>query len=1095
MKALKITILLILCSFASFAQVNKLGHPLLRNYSPEEYQGSEQNWAIIQDNRGVMYFGNNDRILEYDGVSWRSIAVPKNAPVRSLAKDDKGTIYVGTVGDIGFLAPDEETGLLQFNSLTHLIEDTIVRKKITDIYKTYWFNNKVYFCSLKYICIYDGKTVKSVNLGEQSEFANFFTFIANNHIYIGSYLKGLRELQNDNNVIISKGAEFYVENNIFSIVPLPDSNILMVTKKGLYNYNQITGKSTNFTPKGSYLEELIGSSWPYQGSILSNGTYGIGTVITDLPTFLTADKNGNPINIVNKEIGLQNNFVYYLYQNFNGSLWLAQDLGISKVDIESAIHRFSEAHGLSGIVMDVIRFKDKLYVATTNGVYILKYDALGIPKFNQINESSANTFYVFKVPNSKKKLLLAGAQDGLFEINNETVTEINFEAQKRIQFICYKLAQIPSDSSKLFVCMQGSLAYIENKNGNWIDADWFQKDKISDEIRGVTEDREGNIWLATYLNGLIFAKKTATGYDVVKNYNNGLKSFNNINIYNYSDTIYATTSDGVFRYDDTKNSFVPSNILQGFDLHETKGVYQIIPTKTGYAYSRYKDATASWIETIEKDSLGNNQVISAPYKYLPSFWINSIWEDTDSTIWFCIQKELYSYNPNIKRNYKLPFNALIRKVLSKEDTVLFNGTFSQKLNDSTFIVSATQQPHQTQKFPYRFNKLVFEFSATYFEKEENNVFSYFLQGSDESWSIWNKEAKATYTNLREGNYTFKVKARNIYGTESNIAEYKFSIAPPWYRTILAWIFYSILFIFFVWALVRWNTRRLIEEKERLEQIVKERTAEVVAQKDEISLQSEKISIQNEEIKSSIQYASRIQGAILTPTEQIDPLFNDYFILFLPRDIVSGDFYWISKVGNKKICVVADCTGHGVPGGFMSMLGMSFISQIVSKGGTLHPGDILNQLRSSVINSLHQTGEVGGSKDGMDIAITVYDEVANTLEFSGANNPLVHIRNGELNHIKSDKMPIGIHLRANEPFTTYTIEMQPGDCFYTFSDGYADQFGGPDQRKFMIKNLKDLLLEIHQKPMTEQREILNQTLLDWHGDSPRIDDVVVMGVRV
>lgn len=1098
MKAYKITILLVLCSLASLAQVNKLGHPLLRNYSPEEYKGSEQNWAIIQDNRGVMYFGNNDRILEYDGVSWRSIAVPKNAIVRSFAKDDKGVIYVGTVGDFGFLTPDIKTGLLQYKSLVNLILDTIARKRITDIYKTYYFDNKIYFCSLKYICIFNGKSIKTIDLGQQNVFANFWTQVANNRIYIGSYLKGLRELQGDSIVVIAKGADFYINNSIFSIVSLPDSKALMITRNGFYTYNQITGESTEFTPKGSYLNKLIGSSMPYQGGQqLSNEMIGYGTIVTDVPTLLTFDTKGKPDELVNNEIGLQNNFVYNIYQNPNSSLWLAQDLGISKVEIVSAIHGFgfNKNHGLSGIVMDVVRFKEKLYVATTSGVYLLKNNDLGIPSFLQINVSSTNTFLIFKVPNSTKEILLAGSQDGLFEIVGETAKEIQAPADKNLQFVCYKLAQLPSEPNKLFIGMSGGLAYVENKNGAWITADWFYREKISDEIRSITEDRNGNIWLGTYLNGIILAKKTGSEFEIIKNFNKGIQSFNNVNLYNYNDSIYVTTSDGIFRFDDRQNKYLPSNLLSGIDTHDSKGIFQVIQTKTGFAYSRYKDATASWIESIEKDSAGNRKIVTEPFKYIPSFWINSLWEDTDGTLWFCIQKELYSYNPKVKRNYQMPYNALVRKVLSKEDTVLFNGTYCQKVNDSTYVASTTQQPDQIKKFPFYFNKLVFEFSAPFFEKEENTKFSYFLQGSDETWSIWNKEPKATYTNLREGSYTFKVKARNVYDVESSIAEYKFSIAPPWYRTILAYIIYGILIILFIWALIRWNTRRLIAEKEQLEQIVKERTAEVVAQKDEIALQSEKISIQNEEIKSSIHYASRIQGAILTPSEQIDKLFHDYFILYLPRDIVSGDFYWITKVGSKKICVVADCTGHGVPGGFMSMLGMSFISQIISKGESYHPGDILNQLRTSVINSLHQTGEVGGSKDGMDIAITVFDEETNILEFSGANNPLIHIRGEELTHVKSDKMPIGIHIRANEPFTTHTIELQPGDCVYTFSDGYADQFGGPDQRKFMIKNLKDLLLEIHNKPMAEQREILNKTLSDWHGTSPRIDDVVVMGVRV
>ena len=312
---------------------------------------------------------------------------------------------------------------------------------------------------------------------------------------------------------------------------------------------------------------------------------------------------------------------------------------------------------------------------------------------------------------------------------------------------------------------------------------------------------------------------------------------------------------------------------------------------------------------------------------------------------------------------------------------------------------------------------------------------------------------------------------------------------------MAFILYFILAVCLVWGIVKWNTRRLIAEKERLEQIVRERTAEVVAQKEEIEQQKEKIAAQNEEITSSIQYASRIQTALLTPTDQINRIFPENFILYLPRDIVSGDFYYITQAGKLKVSVVADCTGHGVPGGFMSMLGISFLTQIIGTKTDLKANEVLNELRNLVITALHQTGEIGGSKDGMDIAIYIIDEETQTLQFAGANNPLILIRNNELTHIKGDKMPIGIHLRGELSFTNNVIQIQKGDVIYTFSDGYVDQFGGEDGRKFMIKHFKELLLEIHHKPMSEQRQILDETLKNWHGNTPRIDDVVVMGVRI
>lgn len=1096
MKSIGLFSTLVLASILSFGQLNRYGHPIVRNYTSEEYNGVDQNWAVIQDDRGVMYFANSDKgILEYDGISWRSIPVEKNAMVRSLAKDDKGTIYVGTVGDFGYLTPNKTTGLLEYKSLLGLLRDSVTKSKIQDIYKTYFFNGKIYFCSRQYIVIYDGKTLTSKDLGDQAIWSTLWTFVVNNRMYIGSYLKGLRELKENDSIEIALGGAYYSGKDIYSMVPYNTSKALIITSSGFYVYNQETGDSKDFVPQSSYLTKLIGSSIPYCGLSLNKNLFGIGTVITEQPIFLTVDHNGNPLEIVNKDVGIQDNYVYNLYQNQNSSLWIAQDLGISKIEIQSAFRKFDEKSGLKGSVLDMIQFNGKLYVGTSMGAFCLENDNNGFPSFKTVSniEAPVYSFFIFKDPYSQKEKLFAGCQPGLFEVLNTTAKEIH-DPHKKFDFICWKFVQFKSNPTRVYIGQTGGLAYIDYKNNEW-NASWVLRDDIKDAIRYIYEDSKGYIWGSTDNKGVIRITDKGASQELKRfGTNEGLPNSSNIEFYNFGDSLIASTNNGLYLFDYNSNRFNPCSIFKGFDLNQGKGIQRIIKTSQGYSFTRYKDVTSSWVESIERDSIGKLINISIPFKYLPQKWINAFWADSDGTLWVGIQKELYSYNPKVKKNYILPFNALVRRVTSK-DSVLFNGAYYKKDINNNYILSSSQGSDQIIRFPYRFNRMVFEFSAPFFEKEEETQFSFFLEGFDEGWSAWNKEPKATYTNLKEGGYTFKVKARNVYGVESVIGEYTFSLAPPWYRTILAYIFYAIVFILCILQLLRWNARRLIAEKERLEQIVKERTAEVVRQKDEIEIQNEKISIQNEEIKSSIHYASRIQNAILTPSEQIQRIFNEYFILYLPRDIVSGDFYWITKVGTKKICVVADCTGHGVPGGFMSMLGMSFVSQIISKGGEMHSGDILNQLRSSVINSLHQTGEVGGSKDGMDIAIYVIDEATNILEFSGANNPLIHIRGEELNHIKGDKMPIGIHVRANETFTTNTLQLQPGDCIYTFSDGYADQFGGPDQRKFMIKNLKDLLLEIHKMPMAEQRDKLHKTLLDWHGDSPRIDDVVVMGVRV
>ncbi|MCB8999655.1 MAG: SpoIIE family protein phosphatase [Bacteroidales bacterium] len=235
--------------------------------------------------------------------------------------------------------------------------------------------------------------------------------------------------------------------------------------------------------------------------------------------------------------------------------------------------------------------------------------------------------------------------------------------------------------------------------------------------------------------------------------------------------------------------------------------------------------------------------------------------------------------------------------------------------------------------------------------------------------------------------------------------------------------------------------------------------------------------------------------MLTPTEDISKVLPEHFILFSPRDIVSGDFYWITENKDRIVCIVADCTGHGVPGAFMSMLGIAYLNEVNSKNPNISAGEMLDELREHVIHSLHQRGLMGENQDGMDITAMIIDRDLKNMQFAGANNPLFLIREGKLNEYKPDKMPIGIHGMVKTPFTNHKIKLNKGDMLYSFSDGYADQFGGPGGKKFMIKRFKEILLELHKKPVHEQKTELNEALRNWMADTRQVDDILVMGIRV
>ena len=262
----------------------------------------------------------------------------------------------------------------------------------------------------------------------------------------------------------------------------------------------------------------------------------------------------------------------------------------------------------------------------------------------------------------------------------------------------------------------------------------------------------------------------------------------------------------------------------------------------------------------------------------------------------------------------------------------------------------------------------------------------------------------------------------------------------------------------------------------------------------ISEQKDEIERQQKELSDSLEYASSIQTALLPDMRHFQKSFSDSFVLFKPRDIVSGDFYWFSRKGNYAAFAAADCTGHGVPGAFMSILGMSFLNEIVSK---CIPGanTILNRLRENVMKALHQTGDIGEHKDGMDIALCVLCLDEKELQYAGAFNPLYLIRNGELIETRGDKMPIGVNAIVEKSFTKHEFKLQEGDQIYIFSDGYADQFGGANDKKFRYRSLKELILKIHHRPMREQEKELNKVFNNWKGDLEQLDDVLLMGIKI
>jgi serine phosphatase RsbU (regulator of sigma subunit) len=477
--------------------------------------------------------------------------------------------------------------------------------------------------------------------------------------------------------------------------------------------------------------------------------------------------------------------------------------------------------------------------------------------------------------------------------------------------------------------------------------------------------------------------------------------------------------------------------------------------------------------------------------------------DSKNRIWWGSGKSLTMLDMN---NFKIP----VKTPDIQLNRIEINEQFAdyRHLSDSTQMdmefdsVARFYNYPLNLELPYNRNHLTFHFSAIDWSAPHKVKYSFKMESLDDNWSHPAPEAIADYRSLPYGTYTFKVRAIGVAQKWSKPFEYTFTIHPPWWHSWWARTGYGITALLLIFGFVRWRTAKLKLRQKELVTEVRNATKEIRVQKEEVENQKDQILEQKKAITDSIQYASRIQTAILPPDEVLKYLLPKHFILYKPRDIVSGDFYWLTQKREKIIIVVADCTGHGVPGAFMSMLGNALLNDIVNNIKTLQASTMLNELRDQVMVSLRQTGKVDEAKDGMDLALCILDKENMALQYAGGFNSLYHIRNGKLTEIKADKMPIGIGSKAGKSFTNNELTLQKDDTLYMSSDGYVDQFGGPKGKKFMSTRFKQLLLDIQDKIMFEQKEILEQTLNEWMGitglheeKQEQIDDIIVMGIKI
>jgi ligand-binding sensor domain-containing protein/serine phosphatase RsbU (regulator of sigma subunit) len=771
--------------------------------------------------------------------------------------------------------------------------------------------------------------------------------------------------------------------------------------------------------------------------------------------------------------GLPTNQILQIYQDRENNIWLGTNgLGLCRYIGDFFAH-YTVKEGLSNNQVFGIRQDndDNYWLATYGGGltrYKLKAQKLTATSFTTKNGLPDNFLSSIDIA-PDNTLWIATANKGICSFKNE---QFNYYTTEN--GLCDNHVNcIYVDTRGYIWC--GTQGGINRFDGKSFFSITESNGLINNEVQTIIEDKFGVIWFGT-LGGLVKIEgRSMTDYDV----SDGLTEMriNSLATDQSGNIWIGTFGGGLFKFNRSAEKGKPIQQIAVDSLLSSNNIVSLL-------FQDNNILIAGTDRGFDKLYLDKNQNIASIAHYDKSNGfsgtennLNAIYKDKTGLIWFGTIKGLTSYNP-LKENSSI----LLPQTHIVDLNLFFEEINWKNLSDS---VKPWFNLPQHLKLSYNKNHLTFKFIGISLSNPSKISYSFKLEGWDKDWSPAKKNTEITYSGLAPGEYTFMVKAQNEKGIwNKEPIKFSFEIKPPFWKTNWFIILSIISIIFIIVFYIKYREKNLLKEKNKLEQKVVERTKEITKQKLEIE---EK----NKDILDSIEYAKRIQDALLPAENILEHIFADYFILFKPRNIVSGDFYWITATDNKLILAVADCTGHGVPGAFMSMLGVAFLNEIVKKNSVDQADLVLDQLRIHVMETLHN------ASDGMDMALGIFDIDNRKLQYAGAYNPVYLIRNNELSELAPDKMPIGYHTTYTEGglFNKKDIDLNKNDIIYLFTDGYKDQFGGSESSKIKARQFRQWLLEIHQLPMKEQKDILEQKYENWKGNNEQTDDVCVVGIKI
>ena len=816
-----------------------------KNYQPQEYLANPQNWDIAQDNRGMMYFANTEGLLQYDGVSWRLFSLPGRGAVRSIDTDSAGTVYVGGVGCLGYMTPDE-SGRLKFVSLKESIDEKY--HDFLEVWNTYISGKEILFRTKKYIFQISNPFYGGINKAKVWPAKTIFSklFKVNDRFFTRQHNIGLMSFSADSLIIIPDGEKF-AQTAVLAMLPYDKEKILIFTdRQGLFLYDGIEAR--RFPTE---IDRRLKSAGIYKANVLTDGNYVISSFNKGLAII---DRNGRLRKILDKTNGLADNTVHALYIDRQRLLWAGLNNGISRIEVNSPWSFFDKKMGLEGIVNSIISHHDKIYAASTDGLFYSKNWSFrgtkqltyaGPMRFKKIKGVGQECWDLLSID----KFLLTATSHGL-AIKGENKHELLFKGQKT-----YYLKRSKSDSNRFWVGLKNGFGSIYYTNKTWIEEHRYSK--IKGNVRSILESKNGSLWLSIENVGIMRVDLIQNGevfpavYHVKKFLpEQGFANIENNIIWQIAGREVFAFNDSIFFFDKNQQKFIPAPLFYTIPELKDRTIMNLREDMAGNVWIvSYAKKLASrgpketQISVLKKQKDNTYIWQNAFLQRHRESYIFSIYADKNF-IWFGGNEGLIRYNPKIKKDYSIDFLTNMRKVQINGDSTIYYG-----------------HKYYTRKKPfypqirYANNSIRFEYAASFYENEESTLYQYMLEGFDENWSAWSNEHKMYYPGLAEGDYIFHVRAKNVFNYVSKQADFSFKILAPWYRSWWAYIIYGTIFYFLILIIIKRRSAHLEKEKTRLEVIIAERTKQIQQASDELSSKNLQLLNQAEKLKEMDQIKS------------------------------------------------------------------------------------------------------------------------------------------------------------------------------------------------------------------------------------------------